>query len=872
MNPSLANLLNKVSTPSSSSTHCTTHPKEKGRNIPPRTLAEFWEQYCALVENKTDNMCLAECPQSYMPFIFEFVLKYPEDATSLYTDAFLKKVVLACQEAIIDYYTLEHWDPLTACVLISPSWTEKRTKNVRIKIHFPYSKIDYGCDFIRLKGAIIASLRRDNVMGTLQYSPLEEWSKCIVNYTSKMSVMMYGSERDPSSPACLLEHIWPYDKEDEIQDQTLFAAFDPCNHMQFLQHFLEREFFHKHDLDYWLPVFLSVGYWMTPLIASNIRVEDTVHIDLPDNGEETPQEQALKFLAMLSTERFVNKEQWLDVGRALYSVYAGEEAGCTIWFDHTAKYTQYNKDDYDEFYSRFVGSSITLRTLAWYAREDSPEVYEGWHNGWIASSLEQALTMSHADVAQAVYRCYWLDFVTCSINARQCRWFRFHRHHWQESEGGVHMLREIRTTFLKRLQGMREALDREVLNDMSFQTDTKDALIKKITNLATKLKDEPYIQKIMSALKYASWYTEGFMGMLDSNYMLTGVGNGVFEVVDKEVFFRKGKPEDYISMYTNVCFHPEYTLSSPCVAQCMEWFGKVFVDDDLRFHFLKFSASCLKGRNSDKIVSMWTGDGGNAKTTVATLFFKTLEKYAISFPDNILSSNKSPSNAPSPELARAKGARIGFIQEPDDSDPMSKTKVKRMAGNDLLYCRFLHDNGRDVEQTHKTVVQCNDPPGVANADKATRNRIRLLMFLSNFVNNPPESVEEQYQQRKFKSDPDFESKLPYLAPGFLWLMYYFYPLYAREGLTEPLSMINATEDYWKENDMFVQFGDERIVLNKDPSVKTSLTEVHREFKSWFEKNYPGVRVPDRIKLRKQLTLLYGPMHMGGWTNIAMNSG
>ena len=51
-------------------------------------------------------------------------------------------------------------------------------------------------------------------------------------------------------------------------------------------------------------------------------------------------------------------------------------------------------------YHSFSGSTITLNTLAWYARGDSPDRYASWHKEWCMSSMEQALSMHHTDVAR----------------------------------------------------------------------------------------------------------------------------------------------------------------------------------------------------------------------------------------------------------------------------------------------------------------------------------------------------------------------------------------------------------------------------------------------------------------------------------------
>ena len=204
---------------------------------------------------------------------------------------------------------------------------------------------------------------------------------------------------------------------------------------------------------------------------------------------------------------------------------------------------------------------------------------------------------------------------------------------------------------------------------------------------------------------------------------------------------------------------------------------QVFTDDGLRDYFLKMSASCLKGRNSDKVFPIWTGEGNNSKSMIVKLFEACFGTYCIKFPTSVITGKRTQSSAPMPEMARAKSTRAAIIQEPDDDEVIRGGMLKELTGGDSFFARALHENGGDVQAMFKLILMCNKIPPIPTGGKAVKNRTRILPFMSTWVTNAPESEEEQFQRRLFKMDPFFEKQIPNLAKAFMWvLVRYDYPL------------------------------------------------------------------------------------------------
>jgi phage/plasmid-associated DNA primase len=304
----------------------------------------------------------------------------------------------------------------------------------------------------------------------------------------------------------------------------------------------------------------------------------------------------------------------------------------------------------------------------------------------------------------------------------------------------------------------------------------------------------------------------------------------------------------------------------------MDWFKKVFPDPKLLHHFLKFAASCLKGRNSDKLFPIFTGEGNNSKSMIVKLFEKTFGDYCVKFDiSNVTSRNGNP-NAPSPQLARSKATRLAFMDEPEDDIPLNKGVLKRWIGGDSFFCRMLQDNGGDVEVTFKLVLTCNKVPFIPK-DTAITNRVDLYPFLGTWSRDAPASPEEQDRLHIYPLDELFENKIPALSLGFIWMITQYYVYYATEGLKhKPQIVIDTTEAYWRENDVYAQFAADCIteVIRdgvRDNSARVSLNQVYDEFKNWYKNSFPALKIPTRPVVKSELVSRWGKLAGKYWFGI-----
>jgi phage/plasmid-associated DNA primase len=394
-------------------------------------------------------------------------------------------------------------------------------------------------------------------------------------------------------------------------------------------------------------------------------------------------------------------------------------------------------------------------------------------------------------------------------------------------------------------------------------------------------------------------FIEGFDRSLDNNPMLVGVVNGVIEVDTKDAKFRPGKPEDYISMFTSLPYREDFHMECDAVKRYLKYLNQVFPNKDLMKYMRKDIASFLKGRNSEKLFRIFSGCGNNSKSVYIKLLERAFGSYCVSIPVSVITVKRGSASSASPETARLKGTHIATCAEPDDNETIKAGRVKEMTGNDRFFTRALFSNGEEIEAMYKLILITNKVPSIPNAGVAIKNRVIIIPFLAKFMNKDyPEDEEEQYRQKTFKMDPDFDDYVPLLAQAMLWCAVQDYREYCQDGLKYfPQVILDETLSYWEENDPYDLFIKEKLVrevlpeepqspeipdividpsespkaekeegtqvtqprstrkktTKKEPKYTTELlfSDLNRVFKIWIREAFPSINPGNQEQIRKE---------------------
>jgi phage/plasmid-associated DNA primase len=885
-------------------TYCLTHiPDNKFTfNVSANKFGDFMDEYCVIAyeDVNLDNgdgippkylyLCEVVGDKNTLPLIGNFKFKFhveegEEDCSYFGMDLHLR-LIKCYQKAMTDLLAISpHLSEYICCVQRGHPYKKGEFVYINLNLHFPFCQLDINYTKKYFNPYVEKLFRQFKVLESFDTHPVGDW-KIFMNNNYEL-IPLYRSTIEMNIPHNTFEGIYGFVEDEHIEKKEgpeldlkdyfklkyfsfLYNGKIPEDSIQQIpKEDEDEEEFYK----YWLPLFLSIHYWSGQTLPKDIPSDSKIKIHENNNNEinsDNPREMIHFLLPLLNNDRINNECYWLDIGKVLHNIYDGEEEGLNFWISFSSRATCLGRDrgsceyNYNGKFPRYCTNNLTIKTIAYYAKQDNPEKYNKWHHAWCNKSLNEALQGHHSDVAKAIYRVYMLDYVYSSDSEN---WYEYRNQRYCNLGKENHSLRRnIKSHFIGIFEKMRSQLDKDITyiyeSDDGITYDRNENKIKQITTLIAKLKNDSYLVTTINVLK-DYFEIKDFEDKLNKNVYLTVMSNCVLEVVNEDkVIPRPGKPEDFITKFSTLEYPFEYNEDSHWVKEVNHWFDQITCrNKDLKHYMFKRFASFLRGQNNEKLFDVWTGEGDNSKSTV----IKTLEyifgSNMIDFPIKVLEKDSKSNND---NLYQMSDSRIAVVKNYHDSVILESGLIKRFSGTDrMCFIRSL-ENKRDVTNLtfNKIIMVCNRIPDISNIDKALIRRFVILPFLGTWSHDTHENIEDQFKFRRFKIDKNFEHKIPNLAKGLLWMMVRYYPFYTRERLEFPLVVQDAIEEHWRKNDPYLLFIEEKIEhsykdidkkeINTDTNL--SMTDLYPVFKEWFKQNYPNRNVPTLPQVKDDLQM------------------
>ena len=471
------------------------------------------------------------------------------------------------------------------------------------------------------------------------------------------------------------------------------------------------------------------------------------------------------FLRMINSNHFT-LPICIDIGKALFHETNGSYKGLEQW----KNYIEFLSDDFtlteicELKYFTFNKSTITHKTIAWYAKEKSSQDYKKWHKKWIDESFHKCLEVpSVENLTEMFYRKYWLNFV---YSNHKTYYYQDDGHHWKLLYDGKLSIRNfLINEILIEFENKEKYFSQSNIKQNIINNDGEEKLlfllnnIKKIKNIIYK--NTSIINNIQDKFRF-----ENFENILDKNFQLVGVKNGVLEIDSSSIQFRYGKPEDYLINHISIPYREELNIEHDCVKKYLKYLEQVFPNKELMEHMKLDIASFLRYNNDENLIRIIYGKTDSSKS----VFIKIIQ--------------------------RAFGYCCGNFS-------FSQTKKKRISYEKyhiLTFCDLDINQKFDPsvfwEMSQKTklllVVDKMDQmiKNIENTFKCGRI-IKIIPFLSNFVDKYPESEEQQYEFKQFPKNTDYlqNETIFYLSEAMLWCAVQDYSLYCRIGLRNPPNLI-----------------------------------------------------------------------------------
>ena len=303
---------------------------------------------------------------------------------------------------------------------------------------------------------------------------------------------------------------------------------------------------------------------------------------------------------------------------------------------------------------------------------------------------------------------------------------------------------------------------------------------------------------------------------MDENVYLIGCNNGIYDLQRME--FRDGRPDDLITMSSKIDYNHDFNWSDQRIIDIMEFISKVLPNKHVREYVLQIFASCLDSTAKQKKFYIFSGSGGNGKSKLIELLDKALGDYSNDASIKLLTKKRVD-----PKLTKITSQRLIKFQETEISSKINTNLMKELTVGD--------------KYTFTPFLICNDRPELQYDDDDLWRRIRLIDFISRFV---PDESDIDPTKNVFQIDYDLSEKINTWGDAFLWILIEYYKKYREAGskIKDPEEVIEYTNVYRKQNDIFNNFFNDCIIKNSLNDL-FYLNDAFREYKVWFKENFQG---------------------------------
>jgi hypothetical protein len=278
--------------------------------------------------------------------------------------------------------------------------------------------------------------------------------------------------------------------------------------------------------------------------------------------------------------------------------------------------------------------------------------YKIFENKILNELCYRSLSGAGHDIAKLTYYVYHDKFRCTTHKEKTCEWYEFTGNRWESC--GPQLFDNISSDLPKLLSKMED-----YYNKLKPSNDDEKkyiiSVIKSIQRTTNILKTTALKTSHMTDIRSIFYLADKkFVDKLDSNPDLLGFNDGVYDLIKHE--FRRGKPEDYVSMTVGYDFP---TTQSIHYNTAMRFLKDIQPNKDQREFMLKFLSTGLWGRNPNEIALILSGSiGGNGKTKLKDLLECTLGDYFGTFASNFLTEKRPPPGSQTIEIKEIMKTRI----------------------------------------------------------------------------------------------------------------------------------------------------------------------------------------------------------------------
>jgi putative DNA primase/helicase len=266
--------------------------------------------------------------------------------------------------------------------------------------------------------------------------------------------------------------------------------------------------------------------------------------------------------------------------------------------------------------------------------------------------------------------------------------------------------------------------------------------------------------------------------------LLLGTPGGTVDL--RTGMLRGAQQGDHISRSTSVT----PTDHATCPAW-MAFLHQATAGDQALIEFLqRWFGYCLTGVTTEHALLFVYGPGGNGKGVLLVTIAGIVGDYATTAAMDTFTVSKGDKHPT--DLAMLHGARLVMTTETEEGRAWAEARIKALTGGDPITARFMRRDFFTYMPAFKLTISGNHKPALRNVDDAARRRFNVVPFL----------------HKPDKPDRELPDRLKAEWPGILRWMIVGCLAWQRDGLQRPQVVLDATAEYFAEQDLLAQWVDE----------------------------------------------------------------
>ncbi|MFA7281337.1 MAG: phage/plasmid primase, P4 family [Sterolibacterium sp.] len=252
--------------------------------------------------------------------------------------------------------------------------------------------------------------------------------------------------------------------------------------------------------------------------------------------------------------------------------------------------------------------------------------------------------------------------------------------------------------------------------------------------------------------------------------------------------------------------------------QCPQWLAFLADitngDAELMAYLQRVIGYCLTGVTTEHALFFLYGTGANGKSVFVNVITTILGDYAANAPMDTFMETRTDRHPT--DLAGLRGARFVSSIETEQGRRWNESKVKTITGGDKVSARFMRQDFFDYLPQFKLVIAGNHKPSIRNVDEAMKRRLHLIPFT---VKIPPERRDGKLTEKLLK---ERDGVLAWAIEGCM--------LWQQMGLKPPKVVVDATDEYFDEEDAIGEFIEEECQRHTQASV--SVADTFQRWQEW----------------------------------------